>query len=159
MIHISLFLNDISGSEIIVILLFILIFFGSKSIPSIAKTIGKGLYQVRNATAEIQHEIKNSVSDITTDINIKNILTEKQEELLAPMDQIYSEIENTMHYNNNTGNKETIQADEAKKETKETKDTKDTIETAELAENKENIITNSNEDNSKNNDSNSDNNG
>ena len=146
MIHFPLFLNDISGSEILVILLFILIFFGSKSIPSIAKTIGKGLYQVRNATAEIQHEVKNSVSDITTDINIKNILTEKQEELLAPMDQVYSEIENTMHYDNNTGNKESILAVEA-------------AETAELVENKENIITNSNEVNSKNNDSNSDNNG
>jgi sec-independent protein translocase protein TatA len=147
MIHIPLFLNDISGSEILVIMLFILMFFGSKSIPSIAKTIGKGLYQIRNATAEIQHEIKNSVSEITTDINIKNILTEKQEELLAPMDQIYSEIENTMHYDNNTGNKETIQTVEA------------TTATTELLENKENIITNSNEDNSKNNDSNSDNNG
>ena len=137
MIHIPLFLNDISGSEILVIMLFILIFFGSKSIPSIAKTIGKGLYQIRNATAEIQHEIKNSVSDIT-DINIKNILTEKQEELLAPMDQVYSEIENTMHYDNNTGNKESILAVEA-------------AETAELVENKENIITNSNEVNSNNN--------
>jgi len=150
MIHFPLFLNDISGSEILVIMLFILIFFGSKSIPSIAKTIGKGLYQIRNATAEIQHEIKNSVSEITTDINIKNILTEKQEELLAPMDQIYSEIENTIHYDNNTGNKETIQAVE---------ETTETTETAELVENKENIITNSNEDNRKNNDSNSDNNG
>lgn len=150
MIHIPLFLNDISGSEILVIMLFILIFFGSKSIPSIAKTIGKGLYQIRNATAEIQHEIKNSVSEITTDINIKNILTEKQEELLAPMDQIYSEIENTMHYDNNTGNKESIQAVE---------ETAATTATKELVENKENIITNSNEDNNKNNDSNSDNNG
>ena len=150
MIHFPLFLNDISGSEILVIMLFILIFFGSKSIPSIAKTIGKGLYQIRNATAEIQHEIKNSVSEITTDINIKNILTEKQEELLAPMDQIYSEIENTMHYDNNTGNKESIQAVE---------ETAVTAATAELVENKENIITNSNEDNNKNNDSNSDNNG
>ena len=147
MIHIPLFLNDISGSEIIVILLFILIFFGSKSIPSIAKTLGKGLYQIRNATAEIQHEIKNSVSDITTDINIKNILTEKQEELLAPMDQIYSEIENTIHYDNTTGNKEPIQAIEEIKEK------------SELLENKENIIRNSNEVNNKNNDSNSDNNG
>ena len=150
MIHIPLFLNDISGSEILVVMLFILIFFGSKSIPSIAKTIGKGLYQIRNATAEIQHEIKNSVSEITTDINIKNILTEKQEELLAPMDQIYSEIENTIHYDNNTGNKESIQAAE---------ETAVTAATAELVENKENIITNSNEDNNKNNDSNSDNNG
>ncbi len=150
MIHIPLFLNDISGSEILVVMLFILIFFGSKSIPSIAKTIGKGLYQIRNATAEIQHEIKNSVSEITTDINIKNILTEKQEELLAPMDQVYSEIENTIHYDNNTGNKESIQAVE---------ETAATTATKELVENKENIITNSNEDNNKNNDSNSDNNG
>ena len=150
MIHFPLFLNDISGSEILVIMLFILIFFGSKSIPSIAKTIGKGLYQIRNATAEIQHEIKNSVSEITTDINIKNILTEKQEELLAPMDQIYSEIENTMHYDGNTGNKESIQVVE---------ETAATTATKELVENKENIITNSNEDNNKNNDSNSDNNG
>ncbi len=150
MIHIPLFLNDISGSEILVVMLFILIFFGSKSIPSIAKTIGKGLYQIRNATAEIQHEIKNSVSEITTDINIKNILTEKQEELLAPMDQIYSEIENTMHYDSNTGNKESIQVVE---------ETAATTATKELVENKENIITNSNEDNNKNNDSNSDNNG
>ena len=145
MYMLPLFLGDVAGSEIVVILIVILLFFGSKSIPSIAKTIGKGLYQIRNATAEIQHEIKNSVSDIT-DINIKNILTEKQEELLAPMDQVYSEIENTMHYDNNTGNKESILAVEA-------------AETAELVENKENIITNSNEVNSKNNDSNSDNNG
>ena len=150
MIAISLFLNDVSGSEIIVIMLVILLFFGSKSIPSIAKTVGKALYQVRNATAEIQHEIKNSVSEITTDINIKNILTEKQEELLAPMDQIYSEIENTIHYDNNTGNKESIQVVE---------ETAATTATKELVENKENIITNSNEDNNKNNDSNSDNNG
>ena len=157
MIHFPLFLNDISGSEILVIMLFILIFFGSKSIPSIAKTIGKGLYQIRNATAEIQHEIKNSVSEITTDINIKNILTEKQEELLAPMDQIYSEIENTIHYDNNTGNKESIQAVEETAATAGA--TTATTATKELVENKENIITNSNEDNSKNNDSNSDNNG
>ena len=82
MIAISLFLNDVSGSEIIVVMLVILLFFGSKSIPSIAKTMGKALYQIRNATAEIQNEIKNSSAEITKDINLSNILTEKQEELL-----------------------------------------------------------------------------
>lgn len=93
-----LFLNDVSGSEVVVIMLVILIFFGSKSIPGIAKTVGKALYQIRNASSELQNEIKKSGAEITKDINLKDILTEKQEELLAPMDQIYSDIDNTMHY-------------------------------------------------------------
>ena len=102
MMNLPLFLNDVSGSEIVVIFLFILIFFGSKSIPGIAKTLGKGLYQIRNATSEIQNEIKKSGVDIGKDLNLKNILIEKQEELVGPMDQIYSEIENTIHYDNST---------------------------------------------------------
>ena len=100
-----LFLNDVSGSEILVILIIILMFFGSKSIPSIAKTLGRGLYQIRNASSEIQNEIKKSGVDIGKDMNLKNILIEKQEELIGPMDQIYSEIENTIHYDNSTNKK------------------------------------------------------
>ena len=102
MMNLPLFLSDVSGSEIVVIFLFILIFFGSKSIPGIAKTLGKGMYQIRNATSEIQNEIKKSGVDIGKDLNLKNILIEKQEELIGPMDQIYSEIENTIHYDNST---------------------------------------------------------
>ena len=136
---ISLFLNDVSGSEIIVVMLVILLFFGSKSIPSIAKTMGKALYQIRNATAEIQNEIKSSSVEITKDINLSNILTEKQEELLAPMDQVYTDIENTVHYSGDMGKKSSI----------------NTVETSE-AINKE---INSNQNNFINNDSSSDNNG
>ena len=102
MMNLPLFLSDVSGSEIVVIFLFILIFFGSKSIPGIAKTLGKGMYQIRNATSEIQNEIKKSGVDVGKDLNLKNILIEKQEELVGPMDQIYSEIENTIHYDNST---------------------------------------------------------
>jgi sec-independent protein translocase protein TatA len=105
MMNLPLFLNDVSGSEIVVIFLFILIFFGSKSIPGIAKTLGRGLYQIRNATSEIQNEIKKSGVDVGKDLNLKNILIEKQEELVGPMDQIYSEIENTIHYDNSTNKK------------------------------------------------------
>jgi sec-independent protein translocase protein TatA len=139
MIAISLFLNDVSGSEIIVVMLVILLFFGSKSIPSIAKTMGKALYQIRNATAEIQNEIKNSSAEITKDINLSNILTEKQEELLAPMDQVYTDIENTIHYSSDMDKKSTI----------------NTVETPEATDKE----INSNQNNFKNNDSSSDNNG
>ncbi len=98
MLHLTLFLNDISGSEIMVILLFVLMFFGAKSIPSMAKTLGKTLFQIRNATSEIQNEIRKSGIEISKDMNISQILQDKQQELTQPMDQVYSEIENTIHY-------------------------------------------------------------
>jgi len=93
-----LFLNDVSGSEILLILLVILMFFGSKSIPSIAKSLGKALYEFRNATSEIQNEIKKSGVDIKKDLNINNLMQEKTQEILMPMDQVFTDIENTVHY-------------------------------------------------------------
>ena len=74
MLHQPLFLNDISGSEIMVILLFVLMFFGAKSIPSMAKTLGKTLFQIRNATSEIQNEIRKSGIEISKD-NVQKCLS------------------------------------------------------------------------------------
>ena len=103
-----LFLNDVAGSEIIVIILVVLIFFGSKSIPGIAKTLGKTLYQIKNASAELQNEIKKSGFDIKEDLKISNLIKEKKEELLRPMDQVYSEIENTIHYSSESTSSDKI---------------------------------------------------
>ena len=58
MYMLPLFLGDVAGSEILVILIVILLFFGSKSIPGIAKTMGQAMYQIRNASSELQNEIK-----------------------------------------------------------------------------------------------------
>ena len=106
-----LFLNDVAGSEIIVIILVVLIFFGSKSIPGIAKTLGKTLYQIKNASAELQNEIKKSGFDIKEDLKISNLIKEQQEEITRPMDQVYSEIENTIHYSSESINTEKIIAE------------------------------------------------
>lgn len=51
-----LFLN-ISGGEVIVILLLVIMFFGANRIPEIARGIGKGIREVRNATEDIKSEI------------------------------------------------------------------------------------------------------
>ena len=106
-----LFLNDVAGSEIIVIILVVLIFFGSKSIPGIAKTLGKTLYQIKNASAELQNEIKKSGFDIKEDLKISNLIKEQQEEITRPMDQVYSEIENTIHYSSENVSTEKIIAE------------------------------------------------
>ena len=103
-----LFLNDVAGSEIIVIILVVLIFFGSKSIPGIAKTLGKTLYQIKNASAELQNEIKKSGFDIKEDLKISNLIKEQQEEITRPMDQVYSDIENTIHYSSQSISTEKI---------------------------------------------------
>ena len=105
---IPLFLNDIAGSEILVIIFVVLIFFGSKSIPGIAKTLGKTLYQIKNASAELQNEIKKSGFDIKEDLKISNLIKEQQEEITRPMDQVYSDIENTIHYSSQSISNEKI---------------------------------------------------
>lgn len=58
----------ISGQEIVIVFLVILLFFGSKSIPDIARMLGKGMREFRKATDDIKQEIDRSTSDIKQDI-------------------------------------------------------------------------------------------
>tara|TARA_B100001758_G_C18412932_1_gene617196 strand:- start:473 stop:673 length:201 start_codon:yes stop_codon:yes gene_type:complete len=61
----------IGGPEIIVILLFILIFFGSKKIPELAKGLGKAMREVKDASNDIRKEIRDSTKNIKDDLDIK----------------------------------------------------------------------------------------
>jgi sec-independent protein translocase protein TatA len=54
------FLGDIGGGELMLILVFILIFFGANRIPELARGLGKGMRQFREATNEIRSEIENA---------------------------------------------------------------------------------------------------
>jgi sec-independent protein translocase protein TatA len=47
----------LGGGEIMVVLLFVLLLFGSNKIPEIARMLGKGLREFRRATDEIKREI------------------------------------------------------------------------------------------------------
>jgi len=48
----------IGGPEILIILLFVLLLFGSKKIPEVARMLGKGMREFRRATEEIKREMK-----------------------------------------------------------------------------------------------------
>lgn len=63
-----LFLN-LGGGEIILILFVILLMFGGKGIPSIARTLGKGIREFKNATNDIQRDIHQSTGGITNQVN------------------------------------------------------------------------------------------
>lgn len=56
--HLPLLFLDISGGELIVILLLVLLFFGSKGIPDIARTLGRTMRQLRDASNQVQREIQ-----------------------------------------------------------------------------------------------------
>jgi sec-independent protein translocase protein TatA len=65
----------ISGPEIMVIMLIVVMVFGADKIPEIARGLGKGIRQVKDATNDIKKEIKDSSekhgidTDITKDLN------------------------------------------------------------------------------------------
>ena len=51
----------ISGAEIVFVFFIVLLVFGADRIPSIARTLAKGMTQVRQATNDIKREIQKSV--------------------------------------------------------------------------------------------------
>lgn len=48
----------ISGPEIIIIILVIVMLFGAKKIPELAKGLGQGINEFKKATDDIKNEIK-----------------------------------------------------------------------------------------------------
>ncbi|MFZ1687554.1 MAG: twin-arginine translocase TatA/TatE family subunit [Flavobacteriales bacterium] len=55
---------DISGGEIMVILLLVLLFFGSKGIPDVARTLGRTMRQLRDASNQVQREIQKEANTV-----------------------------------------------------------------------------------------------
>jgi sec-independent protein translocase protein TatA len=93
-----LFLSDVSGTEILVIFLVILIFFGSKSIPTMARTLGRTMKEIRNASADLQQEIKKSGLDVKKDLNLNAFIQQTEEQIKQPLDQVLVDINETVHY-------------------------------------------------------------
>ncbi len=53
----------ISGGEIIFILLAILLLFGADKLPEIARTVGKGIKQFKDAAEDIKNEVKKETEE------------------------------------------------------------------------------------------------
>ena len=61
----------IGGGELFFVILVVLMLFGSDKVPEIARTLGKGMQQLKNATNDIKSEILKSaeVQDIKKTLN------------------------------------------------------------------------------------------
>lgn len=53
----------LGGPELLLVLVVILVLFGGKRMPEIAKGLGRGLHEFRRAMSEAQSEIKGAVEE------------------------------------------------------------------------------------------------
>ena len=68
-----LFFN-LGGGEIFMIVFLVLLLFGSKKIPELARGLGKGIRYFKEATSDVQNEINDSIKDVKDDVDItKNL--------------------------------------------------------------------------------------
>ena len=77
MIHLATLLF-IGGTEIVFILFIVVLFFGADKLPEIARGLGKGMRQLKDATNDIKHEVTKSAKEsniIDTD-SVKEIQDE-----------------------------------------------------------------------------------
>ena len=76
----------ISGQEIVIIFVVVLLLFGSKRIPEFAKGLGKGMREFRKATEDIKKEINDSSGDVVDDFkNIKRDIEGETREIVSNM--------------------------------------------------------------------------
>jgi len=67
-----LFLN-LGGGEIFLVLVVMLLFFGSKNTPELARGIGKGIRELKDAMNGVQREINNEINKIDVEKEIKSV--------------------------------------------------------------------------------------
>ncbi|MCK5458183.1 MAG: twin-arginine translocase TatA/TatE family subunit [Melioribacteraceae bacterium] len=86
----------ISGAEIFIILIIVVMLFGADKIPELARVMGKGMQQLKNATNEVKKEITETVKDqgidtsFTRDIKdeatkIKNKVKDNIDDITGPI--------------------------------------------------------------------------
>lgn len=59
----------ISGAEIFVVIVLAVMLFGADKLPEIARGLGKGMRQVKDATNDIKREISSSAKDANLDLD------------------------------------------------------------------------------------------
>jgi len=78
----------ISGAEIVFIFFIILMVFGADKIPDIARALGKGIRQVKDATNEIKSEINDSAKNHGVDADLANNINKEIKEAKESIDEV-----------------------------------------------------------------------
>jgi len=58
------FLDSLGGSEMIVILVVVLIFFGGEKMPEFARGLGKAIREFKKAAGDVEQEFKRAIDEV-----------------------------------------------------------------------------------------------
>ncbi len=66
-------LGGLGGGEIMLVIFALLLLFGGKKIPELARGLGKGIREFNNARSNIETEIKDGIRDAERTENTKKV--------------------------------------------------------------------------------------
>ncbi|MCF6349826.1 MAG: twin-arginine translocase TatA/TatE family subunit [Flavobacteriaceae bacterium] len=86
----------ISGQEIVIIVIIAVMLFGADKIPEVARSLGKGMRQIKDATNDVKREISKSakkggidtgfINDIKNEVkDVKKSVTDNFKDLTGPI--------------------------------------------------------------------------
>jgi len=70
--------------------------FGADKIPDIAKGLGKGIKQVKNATNDIKYEITKGVEDQVGDVNVTKDITDQINQVKDDLEEFTGSVRRKM---------------------------------------------------------------
>ncbi|HWY29323.1 MAG TPA: twin-arginine translocase TatA/TatE family subunit [Candidatus Acidoferrum sp.] len=79
-----MFAAFLGGMEWIIVLLAVLLLFGAKKIPELAKGLGTGIKEFKKATKEVTDEIQNAQTATTAQAGKSPVATSPQPALIVP---------------------------------------------------------------------------
>jgi sec-independent protein translocase protein TatA len=65
------FIGSLGGQEIVIIFLIVLLLFGAKKLPELARGIGKSMGEFKKARDEFEHEITRAETDVHSDKDLR----------------------------------------------------------------------------------------
>ncbi len=87
-----LFLFGISMGEIVLLFLVVLMLFGSKKIPDLARGLGKGMNEFRRAADDIKREFSQSAEEIREDLSeMENNIRQNSHEIRDMAKDVYED--------------------------------------------------------------------
>lgn len=75
------------STEVIVILFVVLLLFGAKKLPGLARAIGKSLQEFKRGKDEVMRELTSAQEDITSDMPVSESYEEEIEDEIASEDE------------------------------------------------------------------------
>lgn len=74
------FIQGIGGPELLIILVIILLLFGAKRLPELARGLGKSMKEFKKATQDVQEDFREAMDSVDTEKSSSGGKTEKDKD-------------------------------------------------------------------------------